>query len=1018
MAKKTRAFFDLIFGKMDKGTPSHQLRENELSDSKNMQPSRSGWIQRKGVSELTTTSIDTGVEIKNGIHFQQLNLTADEIIAHAYDSVNGERILRQTTLPPTTHTGASWSALKTLTAGCDVAQFAIVGDALVMANNKEFQIYRGPAYKPYGVYFYSNANTAYIDWFDELTDDETDTVMILDSMTVDDYIYVISLQPLTQVIPTIPAVNATASKLIGEYFNGAWTEFTDEDGQVSTGVTIISDCSDLTGWVDIDAVNGVSDQAAFQGRQTFRMDTNVAGGGNIAGRSQDVGTFASGLTNTIRLYPSQIGTQANGDQFQLEYNDGTNRVIIVFASDGLFVYDGATYNEVGTNEVTQGQWDEWTFDVAADFQTVDVYKNGTQIGTGVDCSFASAGTDGEIKFYQAGVTTADNLSYLDIIRISVGTGTLETGDDFTDGTELSNATFGQNGTISWTQRTDEVRTFVQGQHGYCYRFRVAVALDAEVEVSKVNVYSPWNDIKNIWGGEYLTVIGCLVTEGAEFEDYTGNVNNDFTSDVCVLDDLTTANGEWYLAFAEPVSTIQVYIVNEKGNDNAAVATVKYKNNAGAWSSGFTVAGGTLEDTTVVGGDALKQSGYLRWTPPSDEKPTTVGGELIAKYWYQITFSANLDDEVEVYYIEGVAALEDPDYSAGVFAFKRRAVQVAPKNIKNALRYSGANLPNVWNGNDSGYIFFGERPLKAATHFFNEALVFADTEMWFMQGTVPANFGVLRLSAQVGIDAPLSLIGVELGVMVGTGAAAIQRKIICWVFRGLWMFDGVRWWKISSPDIDPFFDPDADEYINTTYANRTFGAFDFETELCYWIMYSGSGQTTPNKVIVFHPITLWYGIYEYEEDIASILSVANGLRSYLCAGGHSSSKLYRMNHTNTDVTATGTAVAIESYVITRDIWAAYDQALKDRLVYLAMESQEEGGQVKVYGYPDGSKTEQELGTMSMIEYGKDIANKHISVKKHWPGEHTTKLKFLNESSGIRWRPYGAKINWDPAEPDSK
>ncbi len=1013
--KKARGFFDLIFGKMDKGTPSHQLRENELSDSKNMQPSRAGWIQRKGISELTTTSIDTGVEIKNAIHFQQLNLDADEIIAHAYDAVNGERVLRQTTLPPTTHTGASWSVLKALTAACDVSQFAIVGDALVMANNKEFQIYRGPSQKPYGVYFYDLSNTAYIDWYDELTDDESDTVMILDSMAVGDYVYVVSLQPLSKVSPTIPLVNATASKLIGEIYNGAWTVLTDVDGLQSDGSMGIFDCSALGSWADGDAVNGDSTQAAYEGRQCFKFDSGAAAGGTYAQRSQDLGSFANGGSITVRINCDALGALTDTDHFVVQLDDGTNLCTVAFASDGMWVYDGAAWNEVDTDIVTQDTWQEWNFVVAADFSTVAIYLDGAEVSASEDCSDAAGGTDGQVLLRQNGVTTANRITYVDIIRVADGD--TEQGDAFADGTELSNATHGQSGDITWTVRTDEVKTFVQGQHGFCYRFKPAVALDSEVEVSAMTVYAPWNDIKNIWNGQYLTCIGCLVTEGAEYEDYTGKVNNDFESDVCVLDDLTTATGKWYLAFAEPVSTIMIYVVVGKGNDNAAVTTLKYAKNDGTWSTGKTTALGTLEDTAIVGGDAVKQSGYLRWTPPTDEKPIIVGGELIPKYWYEITFSANLDAETEVFYIEGVPALEEPDFSAGVFAFKRRAMQIAPKGIGNALRYSAANLPNVYNGTDSGYIYFGERPLKAGTHFFNEGLVFADTEMWFIQGNMPANFGTLRLSAQVGIDAPLSLIGVEIGVMVGTGAAAIQRKIICWVFRGLWMFDGVRWWKISSPDIDNFWDPDHDDYINTTYANRSFGAFDFETELCYWIIYSGSGQTTPNKVIVLHPITLWYGIYEYDQDISCILSVASGLRSFLCAGGHSSSKLYRMNDTNTDVDATGTAVAIEAFVITRDIWSAYDQALKERLVYLGMEAQE-SGQVKVYGFPDGSKTEQEIGHMSMIERGKDITNKHLSIKKNWPGGHTVKLKFLNETSGIRWRPYSAKINWDPAEPDSK
>lgn len=1015
--KKSRGFFDLIFGKMDKYTPSHQLRENELSDTKNMQPTRAGWIQRKGISELTTTSIDTGVEIKNGIHFQQLNLAADEIIAHAYDTVNGERIMRQTTLPPTTHTGASWEALKTLTAGGEVAQFAIVGDALVMANNKEIQIYRGPANKPYGAYFYSDANTTFIDWFDELTDDDTATEMILNSMTVADFIHVIGLQPMSAITPTVSSVNANAAFMIGEYYNGVWTILKQASWWSNTNF-LDDDCNDISGWDDDDAVNGVSDQTEFSGRECFRFDTNAAAGGNKALRSLDVGTFSDTVSISVLAYHDNIGANADTDYFVILAQESGVRLNVSVCSDGLFVYDGAAWNEVGTNIVNEDEWVLWTF--ICDFSTpasatCDVYKNGTQVGTGVDCSNTGAFTDGDVVVGQWGVTTANQISY--VAQIIVGNGLDTTGDAFADGTAVAGVTLAQSGSVTWTPPGDEIRGFVEGQLGYQIRLGFSDTLDADVAISGLTIKSPWDDLRNIWAGEYITCIGCKVTEGSEFEDYTGKVNNDFEQDVCILDDLTTANGEWYIAFDQPASTIAIFIPPTMFNDNAAVATVKYFKNTGAFSSGFTEAAGTLEDTTNVGGDSLKQSGYLRWTPPTDEKPTKIAGENIQKYWYQITFSGNLDSEVEVFFVEGIPAMEDPDYSFGVFAFKRRAMQIAPKNFQNAIRYSAANLPNVFNGNDSGYIFFGERPLKAATQFFNEGLVYADTEMWMIQGDNPSTFGKLRLSAQVGIDAPLSLISVEIGVLVGTGAAAAQRKVICWAFRGLWMFDGVRWWKISSPDIDNFFDPDHEDYINTAFADRTFGAFDFETELCYWIIYSGASQTTPNKVIVFHPITLWYGIYEYEEDIASILSVANGLRSYLCAGGHSSSKLYRLNHTTNDVDATGTATIIEAFVITRDIWNAYDQALKDRILFLGMEAQD-SGQVQVFGYPDGSKTEQKIGVLSQIERGKEICNKHLTVSNNWPGEHTTKLKFLNESDGIRWRPYSAKLNWDPAEPDSK
>jgi hypothetical protein len=84
---------------------------------------------------------------------------------------------------------------------------------------------------------------------------------------------------------------------------------------------------------------------------------------------------------------------------------------------------------------------------------------------------------------------------------------------------------------------------------------------------------------------------------------------------------------------------------------------------------------------------------------------------------------------------------------------------------------------VWEGPDAGYVEFGERPLFAAGPFYNETVLYADTEMWMLQGNSPTNFGRLRLSGKVGISAPQSLVPVEVGVMSGDNI----KTVLAWQF---------------------------------------------------------------------------------------------------------------------------------------------------------------------------------------------------------------------------------------------
>jgi hypothetical protein len=490
--------------------------------------------------------------------------------------------------------------------------------------------------------------------------------------------------PLDKVTATVGNVNGTASKLLGFYWTGSWVAFTDEAGTISDGGLLIDDCSSLTAWADDDAVNGVLSQTTQLGRQVFKLDSGTAAAGTYSATSQDVGSFANGAAVTVRLYHDDVGNVADSDNFNLKISDGTNLFFARLSLDqGFRVYDGATWNEIGTGLVANDEWVEYTITINSAFTLASLYKNGTLVDAAVDCSYTSGDTDGTIRFQQDGVTTSNRITYIDIVRASDG-GT-ETGDTFADGTEATNATLAASGDITWTARTDEVQTDVQGVPGFAYKFMPAVALDSSVSLTGLSVHSPMASVKSVWDGFYEFVSGCYVNDGTDNTDYTAYVNNVVESQFMDLSGVTTTD-KIYIGFPTRVNKIIFHMAADgKNTSNVSLTAVKYHN-----ASGAATTVGTVTDTTETGTSMFSQKGYMSWADPGwqNEKMTVIGGDLTPMYWYEITVDAALVDPTYVYYIQGVPIPRDPDPSYGVFAFKRRAWQIAPRNKENQVRFCG------------------------------------------------------------------------------------------------------------------------------------------------------------------------------------------------------------------------------------------------------------------------------------------------------------------------------------------
>src|SRR3972149_5985649 len=186
----------------------------------------------------------------------------------------------------------------------------------------------------------------------------------------------------------------------------------------SGGTTKDEDCTDISDWTtDGDTGTGVSSQISFDNKSCFKMDVVEAGAGNVSSRTFDVGTFSTPNVFLIKLYHYLIGALADNDYFTVILQDSAYRLSMRWASDGLFIYDGVAWNEVGTNLVSQDVWQEWTFNwTVAASGVVDVYLNGVLQASSVDCSDSTGGTDGNTTFSQYG-TTVIGLTYIDWIKI-------------------------------------------------------------------------------------------------------------------------------------------------------------------------------------------------------------------------------------------------------------------------------------------------------------------------------------------------------------------------------------------------------------------------------------------------------------------------------------------------------------------------------------------------------------------------------------------------------------------------
>ena len=475
----------------------------------------------------------------------------------------------------------------------------------------------------------------------------------------------------------------------------------------------------------------------------------------------------------------------------------------------------------------------------------------------------------------------------------------------TDGT--SNLT--QTGWVTWTYDGSEEVRYIAGYSLYWYM--VTITTPTQMKIYRVTVDEPIQAVSNVWGGDYITPVAVKYHNGTEWLVYTDEALSETTP--FVLDSMANTH-QLNIFFNEDVQAIRFEM--EKTNlTDAPNAVLKY------WDGDSWEDVTALADGTVYEGDTLGQSGALVFQPAGIAGLST-GGTLA--YVYDFRVDNTIDSEVEVQRILGVPAREDLTGYSFPIEFQSRAWFFDEhEGERNKAIYSAYNSPNVFNGDDSGALYFGDgRPVTAARVLFNiyrtsgvtQLIVTKEHETWRVLGSDPDSFEVEQITDNVGCVAPLTMATAEEAEV----SRGVHRQILIWQgSEGVYMCDGAAVYSISD-DIKMYWDANDSRAIPSDRIGDSVGWYDPDLGSYKLLISSGSGQTSHNVELEYSLKNKeWTQLYRENGSGANPLQTGfqvsdtdGNIYSY---GLTDEGYMYRLENGNT-----WAGTAIDQYVQTKDL----------------------------------------------------------------------------------------------------
>lgn len=685
-----------------------------------------------------------------------------------------------------------------------------------------------------------------------------------------------------------------------------------------------------------------------QSRDVVTLDSEEVdgGGGSVVdiGANFNAGSLSGGVTGgsfydgrtvfTIPIYFAALGAETDGNYLRMLFDgahrdddDSMTRFQLKWSTEGLYVYDGAADQEAGTNIVSTGAWQEYTFDINWMDQTCDVYLDGALVSAQEDISYDLGYTlSGVTSIYIYTDTTAAHTIHID--KFCLGTG-------FTQDSVPGDLTAG-----------------------------------TAVTFSSVKVIRDATELTNKWNGVYQWVAGCRYYDASasEYREVLGKISNETEAQYMDMSSGTTSDYV-YIKTIEPATGFGFGMVDGNGNTNAAtIDLIEY------WDGSQWTTVGDLDDNTYNSSDtaSLSQTGSVFWDGSQlSPRKRIFEGDNSPGYWYRVSWSATLSDETYMALVLYATFPEVlPDYD-GCVEFKGRLFLWGDPEYPNRMRFSAYDRPDCFSGSDSSYTdpFGDQKKVLMAIKFYNELIVFKEDSVWLLEGYDPVTFGVLKIADTIGLASPKTAHVVEIGFP--TMHADEPLSVAIWQdVDGIYVLDGRKPRKVSIP-VDQFFNPEYTTCIAATNIRNRQAYIDPLNNEYHFLM--------PTSELVYNYVTdEFYPAWERNIDLVTGLNLKGTDNRYYTYGGSAAGWVFRLENDTTDKSSANADVAISHYIKTRAIAGIPQQSVSYAFMLreLAVEVKaQSAGSITTQVFKDLASTgvtEAVPSAMSMVNSGYSLA----------------------------------------------
>lgn len=448
----------------------------------------------------------------------------------------------------------------------------------------------------------------------------------------------------------------------------------------------------------------------------------------------------------------------------------------------------------------------------------------------------------------------------------------------TDNTDTG-ASLATTGTVTFGSTVGTAKPkFIAGYFLYWYQFTLS---DGSATLYQVTVDAPFQQLTDLWDGVYRDVAACFMRTLFYLRDETTNVlredydtDNDTTfMDLSSLSGFSDPNYCVELGFSEKISGLFFKIPSPNGN--ATVMSVDYHNGK------EYVSVGTISDGTASDGKSLSLSGLVTWDNSSIVDETrndsirrgsiiTLADTVVNEplYFYRVRWTNALDISVHIDYIGGISSVKTINYyKFPIFAQNRLLLGCDMAGEKNKLKVSAKRQAQVFNGQDSLDVYFGEDgELTCGVELFSQyggnlysmILIMKDTETWVIAGQDINEWenNTFPLSTFIGCPAPQTLKTVALS----DPTQGVGKTVAIWQgSNGIYISDGRTPIPIHG-DIAEYFDRNDSRCIRGSMVGDSVAWCDYHNTEYHWKFASGASATGLNTELAYNwNLNKWYEV---------------------------------------------------------------------------------------------------------------------------------------------------------------